>query len=455
MADLVLTNGDDTLNYLASTSATINALNGNDTIRIEIPFGGPGITNLIYAGNGNDIVNIFGGPSEATIYGGDGDDKLFHDAPWLTSGGIIYGGAGNDEINGMGDVFGDAGDDIISGEANADGGDGSDIVYANHGGSGGAGDDIVSGGAGANGGAGSDELFSSYQFGAEGNDILTYGYAEGGEGHDVFLGSVSYDKIIAGDFEHGVDRFATDSPVIVVSAFSGRPNEVIAGGDETGAVDTDGDKLADIYLSVAGPLRGPLTQADFIFTAFVGDHTHERKVGTGMAELLLGHGGNDTLGGGAGDDWLFGGLADDVLYGDAGADLLVGNAGNDVLKGGTGSDELDGGDGNDTLRGDNGADRLEGGIGKDILTGGVGSDTFVFKAGDSGVGGNNRDYITDFVSSDDKIDITALGASIVFKISNTAIGSLVSIDTDQNGSYDMQIATSGHVAQSDLLIAVI
>ena len=182
--------------------------------------------------------------------------------------------------------------------------------------------------------------------------------------------------------------------------------------------------------------------------------------------FLSGGDGDDRLTSGRGDDLLDGGAGNDGLLGNEGNDRLLGGAGNDVLNGGTGIDTLDGGDGNDTyivdsttdlildsvgydwvnssvsfslaslpfiealrltgteaingsgndlannlignsannlLLGGNGNDVLNGGTGIDTLTGGAGSDTFRFT---TMPGGANRDEITDFSSTSDKLSFS-------------------------------------------------
>jgi len=99
---------------------------------------------------------------------------------------------------------------------------------------------------------------------------------------------------------------------------------------------------------------------------------------------------------------------------------------------------LQGGAGRDTLVGTAGDDRLTGGAGADVLTGGAGADTFVYQSmRDAG------DRITDFSPGTDRIDLSALLASMgytgsnaigdgVVKLLNTAAGLSVLIDTDGN-----------------------
>jgi Ca2+-binding RTX toxin-like protein len=80
---------------------------------------------------------------------------------------------------------------------------------------------------------------------------------------------------------------------------------------------------------------------------------------------------------------------------------LTGGAGNDTL---TGSDDAAH---VDTINGGAGADTITGHLGADVLTGGAGADHFVYtQVADSQ--GTTVDTITDFVSGEDTIDLSAV-----------------------------------------------
>ena len=92
--------------------------------------------------------------------------------------------------------------------------------------------------------------------------------------------------------------------------------------------------------------------------------------------------------------------------------------------------------GRDTLVGTVGDDRLVGGAGADTLTGGAGADTFVYSSVRDAL-----DTITDFTPGIDRLDLSALLASIgyaganpvadgVVRLVDTAAGLSVQIDTD-------------------------
>lgn len=106
----------------------------------------------------------------------------------------------------------------------------------------------------------------------------------------------------------------------------------------------------------------------------------------------------------AGSDSASGFGGNDTINGNGGTDQLWGNAGNDVIDGGTGSDRLSGGEGND---------RLIGGFGQDTLAGSAGRDTFVFTGTfETGATAQTADRITDFQHGTDRIDLSAIDASM-------------------------------------------
>lgn len=135
---------------------------------------------------------------------------------------------------------------------------------------------------------------------------------------------------------------------------------------------------------------------------------------------------------------LVGGSAGDQLHGQADADTLQGNGGNDSLSGS---------DGADRLLGSAGADRLNGGAGRDYLSGGSEADVFVFAPGDSGVGGALRDYIADFESGIDRIDLTAIGGD--YSVATVGSDVLIRIHEMQ---IQVRFASGAGFADGDILI---
>jgi serralysin len=138
-------------------------------------------------------------------------------------------------------------------------------------------------------------------------------------------------------------------------------------------------------------------------------------------DIFEGRWGNDTVHGGAGSDWMYGGEGNDKLYGDTGFsfgartvnadDMITAGNGNDDIYGENGADNLFGNAGSDNLDGGHGDDRLTGGAGIDYMKGGSGADTFAFlKSSDA----STYDFIHDFQSGVDKIDLSAIDANGFF-----------------------------------------
>jgi Ca2+-binding RTX toxin-like protein len=98
--------------------------------------------------------------------------------------------------------------------------------------------------------------------------------------------------------------------------------------------------------------------------------------------------------------------------GGAAADTASGNAWDDELSGGGGADTLNGGFGNDILNGSDLNDLLRGGRGIDQLTGGTGNDIFDYDvATESSVATGLIDNIQDFVSGQDRFDLSGIDAN--------------------------------------------
>ncbi|MBL6078827.1 hypothetical protein JMJ56_12480 [Belnapia sp. T18] len=197
--DLILGGaGDDRIEVLPGNDVIL-AGSGNDTIFGDNFFGGgsfggplpppynsgdvlPG-RNLILAGAGNDLIGA--GFGADTVFGGDGNDSI--------NGYGVFGGSPSGSIGVVGAdgadlLFGGAGNDTI------DGGGGADQIY------GGADNDAIDGGRGVDrlyGGVGDDRLR-----GEEGADRLT-----GGAGADTF---VYVREFPFGDIEAGVGPGARD-----------------------------------------------------------------------------------------------------------------------------------------------------------------------------------------------------------------------------------------------------
>ena len=211
---------------------------------------------------------------------------------------------------------------------------------------------------------------------------------------------------------------------------SGHMRLTQSGTDLLVQFDRDGAGVANSFVTVftiSNGYTGAFTA--FNFDGFIGNLT---LTGIGVLnETLTGATGNDIISGGDGSDKLFGLAGNDTLDGGNGNDRLFGGDGDDSLIGGAGTDtanyidatggvtvslalagaQATGGAGTDTLSGIENLigsvfnDVLTGDTNANILTGGGGADTFVFAAG------SGQDTVNDFVSGNDKLDLSAYNFS--------------------------------------------
>ena len=234
----------------------------------------------------------------------------------------------------------------------------------------------------------------------------------GGDGDDVLLGHAGNDTLSGNE---GDDRINAGSGNDFAYGDAGDDRLNLEDGDDYG----EGGAGDDVINAGAGN--------DVVFgdgaETFEAGGNDKLRGGEGD-DILYGNGGDDILHGGVGDDYLSGddgddelhaGTGDDFLFGGTGADKLRGQAGDDHVSGGDGDDYLSGGSGDDTLTGGAGTDKIVGGSGADVITGGEGTDhmwggewkgdnevdTYVMTKG----GGN--DYIHDFETKYDQIDLSA------------------------------------------------
>ncbi|NTU54250.1 MAG: hypothetical protein HGA97_11270, partial [Chlorobiaceae bacterium] len=231
----------------------------------------------------------------------------------------------------------------------------------------------------------------------------------------------------------------------------------------TPALDTYG--LLDAFTAVAKDNAGiesatPVQVKVDVLTSIVGSPGNDQQSGTGGDDQMYGEAGNDTLVGNGGNDLLDGGNGADRLEGGSGNDVYLvdnpgdvvkeiagngtdsiesgitwtlganvenltltgsgaingkGNVLDNVITGNDGANVLNGVTGNDTILGGGGNDTINGGTGVDVMTGGAGNDLFVFDylaTTESGVVAISHDIITDFVSGQDRLDLSAIDANV-------------------------------------------
>lgn len=221
-------------------------------------------------GSGDD--DISGNQADNELSGGSGDDRLLG----LSGDDTLNGNSGRDTLlgNGGADILnGGADRDTLRGGAgqdDLDGGDESDRLFGNKGSdeidgglgndriNGGSGNDVMSGEGGRdflNGGNGRDTLI-----GGTGKDSLT-----GGAQKDFFVFNAAADSVVGNlndvitDFTTGVDKLDLTAlnldSVNLTGGFSGSGNSVIlrtSGNDMRLFIDTDGDRSADMRITLEG-----------------------------------------------------------------------------------------------------------------------------------------------------------------------------------------------------------
>ena len=294
-------------------------------------------------------------------------------------------------------------------------------------------------------------------------------------GDDLQIGTDAVNSLTAGATSA---ETITITPTEVGTFFLGATVDAVTGEAKSG-----NNSSSAVQITVTEPEPDPDDSQSIL-----GNAGAESLVGQGGNDTIFAGAGNDTVAGGAGndeirgnqdDDLIQGGAGDDNLRGSRGSDSLLGQGGNDVLNGGTDNDSLRGGQGNDNLRGGRQDDSLNGGIGEDTLNGGVGDDeltggadgdVFVFDQpgglvpsiiapGNQISGGSGNDSITDFVSGEDRIQLSSSvnGESITnftdisARLSADGAGGTV-LDLGPGNQVSIQGVLTGSLAAGDFLL---
>lgn len=437
----------DTLTALNANGSTLRGLGGDDILNAA------GFGAQLNGDDGNDVLN--GSNADDVLIGGAGADQIRGNggadlASYVTSfAGVTVSLA-------TGGTGGDAAGDTFSGVENVAGTNFNDTIAGDAAGNyllGLLGDDTLDGG--------------------DGDDLL-----EGGAGADTLRGGAGFDFATYGGATSGVTAS-------------------LVGGFEAG------EATGDTFVSVEGLLGSAFGDT------LTGDANSNVIQGYAGNDIINGGAGIDQLIGGDGDDVIIGGLGNDSLTGGAGADTFTYLSGlesqstpeiapdiindfqsgvdkidisaltptnvtitqdgiytlvsaqsssgafavrvigsvaiTDIIQTATGS-QIVGTAGNDTINGTNGNDVIAGGAGNDVLTGGTGSDTFRYLAASDSPGGAG-DYITDFQTGSDRIDLTALNTSAISLIRSGATTYLFA--TTPSGAFQLTIA--GVVQGGDIL----
>jgi len=457
---IIGTNGND--NLLGTNRVDIiQALAGNDTLN-----GGAGADSLI-GGLGNDTYIVDNSGDVITENVGEGTDLVrssvtFSIAAFQHVENLTL--TGNAAINGTGNTL----DNVITGNAASNtlnGGDGNDTL------NGGLGADTLIGGLGndiyivdasdsitENLGEGTDLVRSSVTFSIAPfqnveNLTLTGNAAINGTGNtldNVITGNAANNTLNGGDGNDTLNGGAGADTLIgglgndTLNGGAGGDRLVGNAGDDTYVVDDYSDQVIEsanqgmdlVQSSISWNLGSNVENLTLTGSAAI-DGT-----GNSLDNLITGNSGRNTLSGGSGHDTLNGGSGHDTLIGGSGNDTLNGGSGNDCLTGGTGDDILIGGAGNDTLTGNSGRDR------------------FVYNAF-----GDRNDTITDFNTSQDKLDLSLLFDSLGYLgaapvadgfLRFTQSGGNTLVQIDQNGATGganfSTLATLDWVSASKLVI---
>ncbi|PHM28950.1 serralysin family metalloprotease [Xenorhabdus budapestensis] len=172
-----------------------------------------------------------------------------------------------------------------------------------------------------------------------------------------------------------------------------------------------------------------------------GEDTFDFSGFTQNQRINLNEGAFSDVGGLKGNVSIARGVVIENAIGGSGDDIIVGNSADNTLKGGAGNDVI------------------YGGLGGDHLWGGAGKDTFVYLDGKESLK-DNPDWIHDFVSGEDKIDLSQFnfGGKGDLKFVDSFSGKAGEVLLTYNESTDvtdMSISLGGELADNDFLVKII
>lgn len=395
-------------------------------------------------GTGNDGANrIVGNPYANALFGAGGNDRI----EALGGDDRLNGGTGDDTMIGGGgdDIFyvSSAGDVIV--EAAGAGTDtainyGPDpiVLAANvehlilrgesQDGVGNALDNRITGNEAVNRleGQGGDDVLIGERYrdllsGGTGNDSL-----EGGQGTDILNGGAGADTMRGGP--DGDIYYVSDAGDVILETAGGGRDQVFASVDITLAYQVEDVELVGGAIGATGNDKDNVIEGNAAGNTLAGLDGADLLIGGGGDDMLNGGAGNDTMRGGRGDDlYIVGSAQDEVIelagegrdmvrtyvdgyhLGEEVDDLDLG-AGMSAGAGNSLANHIFGNDGDNILSGLAGNDTIRGGAGRDIISLGDGRDVVEIGEGDSGATAATRDRIEDFVSGEDRINVSLVDA---------------------------------------------
>ena len=378
------TSGDDNLSVFGvnENSGTVDALrvtlNGS-TIELNIGIqsrvdvqnsGGKGLGDDTITVGDNRTIQNNGWYLNFVVFGGEGNDHFY-----VSSGGIanLYGGAGDDVAEGLGDAivdFGSGGSGIdtiiaadqtvnmpsdvenadVSGNSTVNGNDLNNIITFH-------GNGVV------NAGEGNDTIYAYEPDGVTlngegGNDkfiipvrVESHFVIYGGDGNDTLVGGGSDDFVVYVEYAPPPSSVITNRQLVIGGTMEGDTIELLRVGFDDVRIRT-----------FIGTTRTGSTVLVLDKTFDMDDFDSIAVLGLqGFDSLYVANGvliPNLRMYGGYGSDTLLGSSGNDRLVGGANADNLAGIAGNDYFDVRDGErDTINGGSGTDTVFGDN-IDRL-------------------------------------------------------------------------------------------------
>ncbi|MBB3458979.1 Ca2+-binding RTX toxin-like protein [Rhizobium sp. BK313] len=420
--------GDDTYAFgVADGTDTITESSGTDRITIM----GGALTGLSFSetttGAGNDNLVIQFNGQQITVtdhFETTGETVEFINLDGSTYEGYAFAGDYAISTDDNGDRTAAAGvNTVLAGTTAGDtllGDTGDDLLFGNGGNDdldGGAGDDLLVGGTGSDemvGGLGADTMVG-------GADSDTYTVDDAGDVVVEATGGGTTDTVETTLAAYTLTANVENLTYTGAGAFAGTGND-LANRIEGGAgVDTlTGLGGNDTYVVTAGDI--------VVEAANGGTDTIQSAASYVLGAELE----NLTLTGNAVIDGTGNGL-NNVIAGNTAANQLFGGAGNDTIDGGDGSDLIDGGIGNDTLNGGGGndTDTIIGGAGNDVIDVSNGNDVVVYNA--AGFGNdtiNSFDAAGGTATTQDRIDLSALGITVANFASRVTIEDVVDAGTD-------------------------